>query len=529
MVDQAPPVPDFAPPVLSHREILVVMSSLMLGMLLAALDQTILATALPTIVGELGGIEHLSWVITAYLLTATATVPLYGKIGDIYGRKVPFQFSIVVFLIGSVLAGFAQDITQLIVCRGIQGIGAGGLMTLAQAIIGDLISPRERGRYIGYFIIVFAGSSVAGPLLGGLFVDHLSWRWVFYINVPLGLVALLVTARVLKLPARHAHGQRIDFVGAVLIMMAASCILLATSWGGNEYAWGSPTIIGLIGAGLVLICVFVLNELRVVDPVVPLRLFQNRVFSVTSIIGLLAGMAMFGTIAFLPLYMQVVKGVSPTESGMRMLPMILCVLTMSIVSGRLISKTGRYRHFPIAGMGILVVALYLLSRLDENSGWPQIWASIACTGLGMGLIMQTITLATQNAVEYRYMGTATAAVNFFRSMGGALGVAIFGAILSNRLNVYLPRFVPDGQSAGIIEGGLRVSPERLAALPADVHTGVVESFAHSLGDVFLWAVPLAIFGFAVSWLLKEIPLRDLHGRGSPAQSSPAEESVAVGS
>jgi EmrB/QacA subfamily drug resistance transporter len=419
--------------------------------------------------------------------------------------------------------------TQLIVCRGIQGIGAGGLMALAQAIIADLVSPRERGRYIGYFIIVFAGSSVAGPLLGGLFVDHLSWRWVFFINVPLGLVAFFVSSRVLKLPSRHGHGK-IDVIGAALIMAAASCILLATSWGGNEYAWGSSTIMALFGAGAALSAVFVLNELRAQDPLVPLRLFRNQVFSVANTIGLVGGMAMFGTIAFLPLYMQVVKGVSPTESGLRMLPLILGILTMAIVSGRLISKHGKYRHFPIIGTGILVIALFLLSLLDEASSWPAIWFSILLTGIGMGLIMQTITLAAQNAVEYRFMGTATAAVNFFRSMGGALGVAVFGAILSNRLNVYLPRFVPEGGSTGFVEGRLRVSPERLQALPEAVHDGVVKAFAQSLSDVFLWAVPLMLAGFLASWLLKEIPLRERPAmtRGVPPQQA-GEEATPAGS
>ncbi|HLF79795.1 MAG TPA: MDR family MFS transporter [Dehalococcoidia bacterium] len=518
------------PTTLTHREILLVFSSLMLGMLLAALDQTILATALPTIVGELGGLEYLSWVITAYLLTTTASVPLYGKIGDIYGRKRPFLFAICVFLLGSILAGFAQDMTQLIICRGIQGVGAGGLMVLAQAIIGDLISPRERGKYVGYFVIVFAGSSIGGPLLGGVLVENLSWRWVFFINVPLGALALIVTSRVLKLPYRHVE-QRIDFVGAGLIMAAASCILLGTSWGGNEYAWGSLTIIGLIAGGIALTGVFVLNELRVTDPIVPLRLFRNRIFSVTSVLGLISGMAMFGTIAFLPLYMQIVKGVSPTASGLRMLPLILCVLSMSILSGRLISKTGRYRHFPIMGTGIMAFALFLLSRLGSDSSWLQVSLTIACVGLGMGLIMQTITLAAQNAVEYQYMGTATAAVNFFRSMGGALGVAAFGAILSNRVNVYLARFVPAGADTGFEDGELRVSPERIRQLPEAVHTGVIEAFAQAISDVFIWAVPLAVFAFLVSWWLKEIPLRERPGQSvrPGTQAAVAEEAIPAGS
>jgi EmrB/QacA subfamily drug resistance transporter len=517
------------PPVsLSHREILVVLSALMLGMLLAALDQTILATALPTIVGELGGIEYLSWVITAYMLTATASVPLYGKIGDTLGRKGPFLFSICVFLLGSVLSGLAQDMTQLIICRGIQGLGAGGLQALAQAIVADLVPPRERGRYIGYFILVFAGSSVAGPLLGGLLVDHLSWRWVFYINLPLGAVALFVSGRVLKLPSRHLR-QRIDFVGAGLIMAAASCVLLATSWGGNQYAWASATIIALFTAGAVLTLAFALNELRVADPILPLRLFRNQVFSVATVIGLVGGMAMFGTIAFLPLYMQVVQGVSPTQSGIRMLPLIFGLLTTAIISGRMISRTGKYRHFPILGTGILVGALFLLSRLDEGSTWMRIWLTIALTGIGMGLIMQTITLAAQNAVEHRYVGTATAAVSFFRSMGGALGVALFGAILSNRLGVYLARYVPVGAETGIEGGELRVSPDRLAALPEAVYAGVVLSFASALSDVFAWSVPLMVVGFVAAWFLKEIPLRERTGPQAPAAAARQEEAPAGGS
>jgi EmrB/QacA subfamily drug resistance transporter len=503
-----------------------VFGALMLGMLLAALDQTILSTALPTIVGELSGLEHLSWVITAYLLTATVSVPIYGKLGDIYGRKGLFLAAIVIFLLGSALSGASQTMSQLIVFRGVQGLGAGGIQSLAQAIIGDIVAPRERGRYVGYFILVFAGASVAGPLLGGLFVDHLSWRWVFYINLPLGAVALFVCSRVLKLPYRRMEA-RIDFLGAGLIVAAASSILLGMTWGGTQYAWGSATIISLLVGGAVLAILFVLNELHVSEPLLPLRLFRTRIFAVSTALALIVGMAMFGTIAFLPLFMQVVKGVTATSSGLHMLPLILALLTCAIFSGRRISATGRYRIFPIVGTALITVALTLMSRLRSDSSWLELSLYMVLAGAGMGLVMQVVTLAVQNSVAYRDMGTATAAVNFFRSMGGALGVAIFGTILSNRLNIYLPRFLPAGEPTGFEGGRLRVSPEQLRALPEAVHSGVQQAFAHAVADTFLWAAPVALTAFALSWLLKEIPLRRQAPAADPtetAEPSPVVES-----
>ncbi|HEY8489678.1 MAG TPA: MDR family MFS transporter [Dehalococcoidia bacterium] len=492
---------------MTHREVLLVFSGLMLGMFLAALDQTIVSTALPTIVGELGGLEHLSWVITAYLLASTTSVPLYGKLSDLYGRKGLFQSAIVVFLAGSMLCGLSQNMLQLIAFRALQGLGAGGLMALSQAIIGDILSPRERGRYQGYMGSVFAFSSVAGPLLGGLFVDHLSWRWVFYVNVPIGAVALLVTAAVLRLP-RHRLEHRLDYLGSVLMVTGVSALLLVTSWGGTEYAWTSPVILGLAAAGTVLIGLFLLQERRAPEPLLPLRLFRERTFSVSSAVGFVVGLAMFGAVAFLPVYLQVVKGVSATSSGLRMTPMMAGVVGMSILSGRIITATGRYRIFPILGTATMSLGVFLLSRVGADTPYPVVAACMLVLGSGVGMVMQVIVLAVQNAAPFRDLGIATAGVNFFRSMGSAFGVAIFGSILSNRLHVHLARLVPvDALPAGVSADALTASPAQIHALPPEVVQGVVEAFALSLQTVFLVAVPVTLVSFALALLLREVPLR----------------------
>ena len=508
----------FVPAQLSHREILIVFSGLMLGMLLAALDQTIVSTALPTIVGDFGGVQHLSWVITAYLLTSTASVPLYGKLSDMYGRKLLFQFAIGVFLLGSLLSGASQSMLQLILFRGVQGLGGGGIMAMAMAIIGDIVSPRERGRYQGYTGAVFALSSVAGPLLGGLFTDQLSWRWVFYINLPLGLLALVVTSAVLKLPYRRLH-HPIDYLGSALMVTGVSCLLLVCSWGGTEYAWTSKLIIGLTILGIVLLALFVLQELRAEEPLLPPRLFKNRIFSVSSLIGVIVGATMFGAIAFLPVYLQIVKGASATESGLRMIPLMLGLVTSSVLSGRIITDTGKYRPFPIAGMAIVVMGMFLLSRLDAHTPMFEVSAYMLILGVGIGMVMQVLVLAVQNAADYRDLGTATAGVNFFRSMGSAFGVAIFGSILTNRLDHNLPREVPanSGLTAGQLLGS---TPAQLRDLPQAVHDGAVQAFALSLHTMFLWVVPLAIAAFLLTWLLQEIPLRDYAHVGVDEVASP---------
>ncbi|GAC1323594.1 MAG: hypothetical protein NVSMB13_03740 [Mycobacteriales bacterium] len=487
---------------LTHKQILVVFSGLMLGMFLAALDQTIVATALPTIVGELHGLNHLSWVVTAYLLTSTASTPLYGKISDIYGRKIVFQFAIALFIVGSVLAGFSSSMNELIAFRAVQGLGGGGLLTLALAIVGDVVSPRERGRYQGYFGAVFGVSSVAGPLLGGFFTEGPGWPWIFFINVPLGLIALAVTTTVLKLPV-HRTEHTIDYVGAALLVAGVSALLLVTVWGGTQYAWGSGTILGLAVAGLVLIGVFLFWESRVPEPILPLRLFRIRTFSVGVAVSAIVGCGMFGAIIFLPLYMQVVKGATPTASGLYLLPLMVGVLGTSITSGRIISKIGRYRPFPIAGTAVMAFGFYLLTHLGLHTSQWLISAYIFVIGVGLGGVMQVLVLALQNSVGYRDLGVATSSASFFRSLGGAFGTSVFGAVLSSRLAHYLP--------AGQARGATSVSPRTIHLLPPQVQGVVLDGFVKALHSVFWVAVPVAALAFLLTLLLEDVQLRETSG------------------
>jgi EmrB/QacA subfamily drug resistance transporter len=515
--------------VYSHRQIMVILSGLMLGMLLAALDQTIVATALPTIVGDLGGLNHLSWVVTAYLVASTVTTPLYGKISDLYGRKRVFQFAICVFLIGSALAGLSQNMTELIAFRGLQGLGAGGLMVLAMTIIGDVVPPRQRGRYQGYMGAVFALASVIGPLMGGFFVDNLSWRWVFYVNLPVGAVALVVTSVVLDLPSRRISHQ-IDYLGTVLLVGAVGSILLAVTWGGTQYAWGSGIILSLGVVGAVLLAAFVTVERRVAEPILPPYLFKNRVFSVATATMFIVGLAMFGGIIYLPLFLQVVGGRSATNAGLLLLPLILGLVGTSIVSGRVISRTGRYKAFPVAGMLVMAAGMYLLSTMGPTTTELVASAYMLVLGLGLGMVMQVLILAVQNSVDRRDLGVATGAATFLRSMGGSFGVALFGAVLSNRLATNLAHLLPGGSlPAGVSPASLKGSPAVILGLPSAVRAPVIEAFARSIDTVFLAAVPIALLGFVITLFLRETPLRSADDVGADLAiaAGPPEATTAV--
>ncbi|HET7568893.1 MAG TPA: MDR family MFS transporter [Gaiellaceae bacterium] len=505
---------------LGHRQILFVYSGLMLGMLLASLDQTIVGTALPTIVGDLGGLEQYSWVVTAYILASTISTPLYGKLGDLYGRKLFFQLAIVIFLGGSILCGISQNMAELIGFRALQGLGSGGLMVGAIAIIGDIVPPRERGRYQGYMGGVFALSSVVGPLIGGFFTDHLSWRWVFYVNLPLGALALVVVAAVLP-KTRERLQHRIDVEGAILLAGWAGTLTLGLSWGGTQYAWGSPTIVGLFVAGAVLLVLFALQERRAAEPIIPPHLFSNGIFNASSAMSFLVVLAMFGAIVYVPLFLQVVHGVSATASGLKLLPMMAGVLTASIVGGRVISKIGRYRPFPIAGTVLMTVGMALLSLIGIRTSYAWLALAMLVLGVGMGLIMPVVVLAVQNAVEPRHMGTATSGTMFFRQIGGSFGVAIFGAIFTNRLGYWLPRELPARIHLGSKNASalLHSPPAKLKTLPHDVHQGLIVAFEHALHTVFLWAAPFGVLAFVVSLLLREVPLRSRNEPTPPPEGT----------
>jgi len=483
------------------------MIGLMSGMLLAALDGSIVGTALPRIVSDLGGLNHLAWVVTAYLLASTAVTPLWGKISDLYGRRLIFQVTIIVFLIGSVLCGLATNMPQLIAFRAIQGIGGGGLMAIAFAVMGDVIPARERGRYQGYMAGVFGTSSVAGPLIGGWLTDAISWRWIFFINIPIGLAALVVTSMALKMPVSKRN-HRIDYLGATTIVAATTSLLLYLNWAGEHYGWSDPRALAFVIAFFALSVAFVFIELRAEEPIIPMHLFRNKIFTVGNIFGFLIGSALFGGAIYLPLYFQTVHGMSPTRSGMAMLPMMVGMFSMSIVSGQLLVRTGRYKIYPIIGSAILAFAFFLLSTMAVDSPYWQIAIYAYLFGTGLGLSMMTIVTPIQNAVEMRDMGVASSATTFGRSLGGAIGAALFGAIMTNRLAVYLSEELGAVAGSGTHGGEVNINDvQAIQALEEPIRTEVLTAYTHAISDIYLYALPLIVVAFIVVLFLKEIPLR----------------------
>ncbi len=486
---------------LSHKQILVVLFGVMAGMLLAALDQSIVGTALPRIVSDLGGLDKLSWVVTAYLLTSTAVTPLWGKISDLYGRRLIFQAAITIFILGSALSGLSQTMGELIAFRAFQGIGGGGLFSIALAIIGDVIAPRDRGRYQGYFGAVFGVSSIAGPLLGGWFTDGPGWRWIFFVNIPIGIAALFVTSAALKMPVKRRE-HAIDYFGAAAIVASVTCLLLYLNWRGPNHGWGDSLGVVLLASATLFAVAFVWIEAHAPEPIIPLHLFRNPIFRVGNMYGFLAGIVLFGTIVFMPVYLQAVKGYTPTQSGLALLPAVIGIFSTSISAGQLISRTGRYKIYPVLGAVILTVAMFSLSRVSAHTPYWELAAAFYIWGAGLGLTMQTILTAIQNAVDRRDLGTATGAVTFFRQIGGSIGAAAFGAVLASRLHTHLAE-----RFGGHVPAADTNNVQGIQRLAGPVKDKVLDAFSSAVDDVFFIGVPVVILAFFVALTLKEIPLR----------------------
>ncbi|MGH8876126.1 MAG: MDR family MFS transporter [Stackebrandtia sp.] len=491
-----------------RREVLVVLPGLMLAILLAMLDNTIVATALPTIVGEFGGYGHMSWVVTAYILAATVSTPLYGKLGDLYGRKRLFMFAIGVFLVGSAASGAAQSMEQLITFRAVQGLGAGGLMVGVMAILGDLVPPRERGKYQGFMAAVMMLATIGGPLAGGLLTDHVDWRWAFYINLPLGAIALVIIAFTLHLP-RHRNKARIDYAGIALLSAVAASLVLVTTWGGNDYDWVSPQILGLAGLALVALVAFIMVERRAAEPVLPLRLFTDRNFTLINVVGFLQGFAMFGAMTFIPMYQQIVQGLTPTESGVFFIPMMLGAMLFSLAAGQIITRTGRYKVFPIAGGAVMIVGMALLTQLTTSTTELTTSVYMVVFGMGLGLLMQVTMLVAQNSAPQRDIGVASSTATFLRNIGGSFGVATFGSIFASQLTDSMSGKLPPDVAGNFSSGGTGgLEPSKLAKLPDQVLDVVTGGVTDAITTVFIWTIPFAALGFLVSWFIREVPLRD---------------------
>ena len=506
----------FLPP----REVMIILPGLLLAILLAMLDNLIVSTALPRIVGDLGGVAHLSWVVTAYILASLVVTPFYGKLGDMYGRKKFFVVAIVIFLAGSALSGLSQSMAELIMFRAIQGLGAGGLMVGAMATLGDIVAPRERGKYMSYMMVVMMLATIGGPLLGGFITENFSWRWIFYINLPVGGAALVYIISTLHLPAKRVN-HRLDYLGGGLLAVAAISLVLLATWGGTEYPWGSGQIIGLAVLAVAATAAFCMVELRVAEPILPLHVFKNRNFSLTMALTFLTGLAMFGALTFLPLYQQTVQGASPTLSGLMLTPMMLGVTVTSIVAGQVTTRTGRYKIFPILGGAIMGVGMYLLTGLGISTTKTTSAIYYVVLGLGMGFLMQMVSLIAQNSVQQKDMGVASSARMFFQQIGGSLGVAAFGAVFARRLTESLAAAA--GSGVHISASGGQLDPATVDSLPARVKHDVFFAIAHAIQGVFIWALPAAVIIFVLAWFIKEVPLR---GR-APAAEAPTQQAELV--
>ncbi|MDY7105027.1 MAG: MDR family MFS transporter [Actinomycetota bacterium] len=495
----------------THREIMRILSGMLAGMFLAAMDQTIVATALPRILEDLGGIEQLSWVVTAYLLTATASTPLFGKISDLYGRRLLFQIALGSFLVGSLLCGLAQSMLQLVLARGVQGIGGGGLMAISFTILGDVLTPRQRGKYMGYFSGTFAFAGVAGPVIGGFLVDAIDWRWIFLVNLPIGAVAFVVVSRNLRLdlPVRD---HRIDYLGATLLVASVTALLVVTSWSGPERGWASPTSLGLGALGLALAAVFVVWERRAPEPMLPLHLFSNRIFTVCAAVSFLISSSMFLATFFLPLFLQAVKGVSATSSGLLLAPVMAGVAISSTFAGRSTTRTGRYKRWLVLGSGVAAVGITAMTTISMSTSGLIVGVTMFVIGVGLGMVFPMLNLATQNSVQFADLGVATSAIRFAQSLGGSFAVAGAGALLATRLQAGLDRLADDG-IAGADAGSLDASsvangPEQILALDEPLRTGVQNALADAVGDIFLAGLPCVVLAFLATWFIRELPLRD---------------------